>query len=356
MTVEKNAPLWQGAVWVAKQDDVPWHDLEGKTVAITGATGLIGKTLVYSLLAHNELASDPARHVRVLALVRNVERAKSLFGEVGDVTFLHWDATDPGTEGYPKADFVVHCANMTDSASFIERPVEVIETTTNGARSMLEYARRVGARVLVLSTMEVYGQYKSEDPIAEDQGGFLDAMSVRNSYPEAKRLDEALVAAYASEFGTPAVVARLAQTFGPGVAYDDRRVFAEFARDCVEGKDITLLTTGEKRNMYLSTCDATTGLLTVLAKGEPGRAYNVANDDTICSIREMAQQVADRFGDGRTHVEVKVDAEAAKRFRKGDLLRLDTTAARSLGWSPKIGLMDMYASMIDQWKRDGKGC
>ena len=204
--------------------------------------------------------------------------------------------------------------------------------------------------------MEVYGQYKSEDPIAEDQGGFLDAMSVRNSYPEAKRLDEALVAAYASEFGVSATVARLAQTFGPGVAYDDRRVFAEFARDCVEGKDITLLTTGEKRNMYLSTGDAATGLLTVLTKGEPGRAYNVANDDTICSIREMAEQVADRFGAGCTHVEVKVDTEAAKRFRKGDILRLDTTAARSLGWSPKIGLMDMYSRMIDQWKCDGKGC
>ena len=108
--------------------------------------------------------------------------------------------------------------------------------------------------------------------------------------------------------------------------------------------------------MYLSTGDAATGLLTVLTKGEPGRAYNVANDDTICSIREMAEQVADRFGDGCTHVEVKVDTEAAKRFRKGDLLRLDTTAARSLGWSPKIGLMDMYSRMIDQWKCDGKGC
>lgn len=356
MTVEKNAPLWQGAEWVARQGDVPWGELECKTVAITGATGLIGKTLVLSLMAHNELAADPARSVKILALVRNEARATSMFGEGGDVTILHWDASAPSTEGYPKADYVIHCANMTDSASFIEHPVEVIETTTNGARSMLEYARHVGARVLVLSTMEVYGQYKSEDPIAEDQGGFLDAMSVRNSYPEAKRLDEALVAAYASEFGVSATVARLAQTFGPGVAYDDRRVFAEFARDCVEGKDITLLTTGEKRNMYLSTGDAATGLLTVLTKGEPGRAYNVANDDTICSIREMAEQVADRFGDGCTHVEVKVDTEAAKRFRKGDLLRLDTTAARSLGWSPKIGLMDMYSRMIDQWKCDGKGC
>lgn len=307
-------------------------------------------------MAHNELVADPARSVKILALGRNEARATSMFGEGGDVTILHWDASATSTEGYPKVDYVIHCANMTDSTSFIEHPVEVIETTTNGARSMLEYARHVGARVLVLSTMEVYGQYKSEDPIAEDQGGFLDAMSVRNSYPEAKRLDEALVAAYASEFGVSATVARLAQTFGPGVAYDDRRVFAEFARDCVEGKDITLLTTGEKRNMYLSTGDAATGLLTVLTKGEPGRAYNVANDDTICSIREMAEQVADRFGAGCTRVEVKVDTEAAKRFRKGDLLRLDTTAARSLGWSPKIGLMDMYSRMTDQWKCDGKGC
>ena len=75
-------------------------------------------------------------------------------------------------------------------------------------------------------------------------------------------------------------------------------------------------------------------------------------DDTICTIREMAEEVAARFGNGRTQVEVKVDAEAAKRFRKGDLLRLDTSAVRELGWAPKVGLMEMYSDMIEQWKVD----
>lgn len=352
MSVATNSPLWLGASWVASQKDVPWGDLEGKTVAITGATGLIGKTLALSIIAHNNQVGEKSRQTRVLALVRNVTKAQSILGDESSVDILHWDASNPTTEGFPKADYVVHCANMTDSASFIERPVEVIETTTAGARSMLEYGRQSNARVLVLSTMEVYGQYDSEDPISEDQGGFLDAMSVRNSYPEAKRLDEALSAAYASEFSVSATVARLAQTFGPGVSYDDRRVFADFARSCVEGRNITLLTTGQKRNMYLSTRDAATGLLTVLVKGEAGRAYNVANDDTICTIREMAEEVAARFGNGRIQVEVKVDAEAAKRFRKGDLLRLDTFAVRELGWAPKVGLMEMYNDMIEQWKTD----
>ena len=352
MTVEKNAPLWQGAEWVARQGDVPWGELEGKTVAITGATGLIGKTLVLSIAAHNKLVGEKSKQTRVLALVRNVAKAQLILGDDDYIDILHWDASRPSTEGFPKADYVIHCANMTDSASFIERPVEVIETTAEGARSMLEYGRRSNARVLVLSTMEVYGQYDSEDPISEDQGGFLDAMNVRNSYPEAKRLDEALTTAYASEFGVSATVARLAQTFGPGVPYDDRRVFADFARSCVEGRNIVLLTTGQKRNMYLSTRDAATGLLTVLVKGEAGRAYNVANDDTICTIREMAEEVAARFGNGCTQVEVKVDAEAAKRFRKGDLLRLDTSAVRALGWAPKVGLMEMYGDMIEQWKVD----
>ena len=183
MQFATNSPLWLGASRVASQKDVPWEELEGKTVAITGTTGLIGKTLALSIVAHNKLAGEKSKQTRVLALVRNVAKAQSILGDDDYIDILHWDASRPSTEGFPEADYVIHCANMTDSASFIERPVEVIETTTAGARSMLEYGRRSNARVLVLSTMEVYGQYDSEDPISEDQGGFLDAMNVRNSYP-----------------------------------------------------------------------------------------------------------------------------------------------------------------------------
>ena len=105
-------------------------------------------------MAHNELVADPARSVKILALGRNEARATSMFGEGGDVTILHWDASATSTEGYPKVDYVIHCANMTDSTSFIEHPVEVIETTTNGARSMHEYDRPIVLRVMRVNLLE----------------------------------------------------------------------------------------------------------------------------------------------------------------------------------------------------------
>ena len=91
-------------------------------------------------------------------------------------------------------------------------------------------------------------------------------------------------------------VIRLTQVFGPGVKYDDSRVFAEFARCVLEKKNIVLHTKGETKRNYLYTFDAVTAVLTVLLKGENGEAYNAANEETYCSIYEMAQMVANDIG------------------------------------------------------------
>ncbi len=87
---------------------------------------------------------------------------------------------------------------------------------------------------------------------------------------------ENLCACYASEYKVPVMMARLAQTFGPGIPKDDRRVFAMFARCAMQGEDIVLKTTGESTRMYSYTTDAVTALFTILLKGQPGSAYNIA--------------------------------------------------------------------------------
>ena len=333
---------------LAADETVPWDAFAGKTVVVTGATGLIGRSLVGALLAREEYAPTG---LCVVALVRNPARLEATFGAHKSLKVVAWDAADPGVseQDVANADYVFHCANMTDSASFVTQPVEVIETTVGGSRAMLELARRTGAHLCLLSTMETYGEVAGEAMLAEDKGGFLDAMSVRNSYPEAKRLSEALCAAYAAELGVCANVARLAQTFGPGVSLTDRRVFAYFARCAIQGEDIVLLTDGLKRNSYLYTADATRGLLFVAARGDAGRAYNVANDETFCTVRDMATLVITEFGAPGSTVRIELDEEAAKVFRKGSVLRLDTSALQGLGWSAHYGLKEMYARMIAGW-------
>lgn len=326
---------------------VPWGELDGKTIAVTGGTGLIGGFLVDVLL---ERAHSFGGDIAVVLLARDPQRALDRFRSER-CSAVRWDASSP-TVPSAAADYVIHLACDTSSDGFLNRPVETISTVVDGARAMLEFARKSGARICLASTMEVYAS-GGPDPLAEDAGGALDAMNPRNSYPEAKQLSEALAAAYAAEYGAHACVARLCQTFGAGVRRDDGRVFAEFARRCLAGEDIVLLTPGEKRNMYISVQDAALALIFLAMVGEAGLAYNVANESTFCSVREMAETVAERFGGSRTGVRVEVDPEASRRFRAPGSINQDTSRLRALGWAPTGDLMDIYGQMIAGWREDG---
>ncbi|MBR3225037.1 MAG: NAD-dependent epimerase/dehydratase family protein [Atopobiaceae bacterium] len=331
---------------IAQDDSVPWSVFEDATVVVTGATGLVGGMVVRALLRRCEVAVGPARMVLP---VRNLEKARAQYESCPNVEFVEWDAAlgkTPRVEG--DCDYVVHCASNTDSRLMVEKPVDTIDATVEGTRTMLELARSAGARMCFVSSMEVYGS-GSADSLDETRGGELDAMSVRSSYPQAKQLAETLCASYASQYGVRVCVARLAQSFGPGIANTDKRVFAEFARCCERGEDIRLLTDGTKSNMYVYTADAVVALLLLVACGESGEAYNVANEQTFCSIWEMANMVANAFG-SHTKVTRVQDRDAAKRFAVTGCLRLNTSKIHALGWEPKRGLEDMYRRMMADWK------
>lgn len=324
------------------------HDrLDGSRVLISGATGLIGKYLVRFLVRYC--------HCTVLAVVRDRKKAHSLWQDLeermeyicSDITEL--EACDK------KVDYMIHGASMTSSRSFTAEPVETIRTSVEGTRRMLEFAGKNPVKGFVfLSSMEVYGAPSTDEKIGERHGTDLDTMAVRSSYPESKRLCESMCAAYLSEYRIPVRVLRLTQTFGPGVAYDDSRVFAEFARCAIEGRDIILHTKGETKRNYLYLADACTAALTVLTKGVSGEAYNAANEDTYCSIKEMAELVASQCA--KQAIGVRVEQEAAGKFGYAPVLRmnLDTSKLQRLGWKPGTGLADMYRRMIQSMAEDRK--
>lgn len=326
---------------------VDWKKLENKTVLVTGGTGLIGYYFINALLFRNLTMQS---NITVVALVRNLDKAKTMYKEqletdcnlkfvVGDVEKL------PPIE--EQIDFIMHGASPTASNFFVEYPVETIKTAVQGTINMFELAKKKKAQGFVyLSSMEVYGAPKTDDLITENQGTTVDTMSVRSCYPEAKRMCEALCVSYASEYGVPANAIRLAQTFGPGVPKDDNRVFAEFARCAVQGKDIVLQTAGTSKRCYLYNADAVTSILTIMTAEVKGEIYNAANSNTYCSIVDMARMVAEELGKGSVKVVVPSDGKHEHKFPPPHMLNLDSSKLKALGWKATRDLKEMYVRMV----------
>lgn len=329
---------------------IPWERLKGKNVFVTGATGLIGYTLVSGLIYANR---KRGLDLQIVALVRSLPRAQKKYAaqlESGmELTFVE-GAVENLPELPGKIDYVIHGASQTASRAFVEQPVETICTAVNGTQNILELARKKQVSGMVyLSSMEAYGRVEEQNLLQETDLGYLDSMQLRSSYPQGKRMCETLCAAYAAEYGLNISVARLAQTFGAGVSKEDNRVFAQFLRSARAGKEIVLLTKGLSTRMYVYTMDAALALVTLLLKGEKGRAYNVANRETYSSVREMAEMVAAEFSVGGKPVSVRVDEGSGigKKLYPPDChLKLDVSALESLGWKPTVDLKDMYNRML----------
>ncbi len=333
--------------------------LRGRTVLVTGATGLIGQTIVSALLRCGEWeeAEDAKEPVYVIACVRNEEKARRMFGSAdrGNLRLLVSDILSMPVEKLPvQVDYVIHAASQTSSRAFVDEPVETIFTAIDGTRRALEFAKNNDVKCFVyLSTMEVYGTPMDDEKIDEKHGTNLDTMQPRSCYPESKRLCEILCSSWQKEYGVPVRVLRLTQTFGPGVRYDDGRVFAEFARCAMEKRDIVLKTAGLTCRSYLYTADAASAILTVMLCGEDQSAYNAANESTYCSIREMAELVAHECAGGRIKVRIDAAEDPSKLGYAPTLhMNLDTTKLRSLGWKPVYGLADAYRRMMAAMEKE----
>lgn len=324
--------------------EIDFLALGGRTVLVTGATGLIGSSVIKTLI---HLGRNLKQPINVIAVVRDETKAKKIFGEIyNDIKFINGDIVKK-VEVSDNVDYIIHAASQTSSKKFIEQPMETIETAIQGTLNMLRIAKEKKVEKFVyLSTMEVYGTPNTDEKIDEEHSTNLNTMAVRSCYPESKRMCENLCVSYMKEYGVPVNIIRLTQTFGPGVLYNDGRIFAEFARCVIEKKDIVLHTKGETKRSYLYTQDAVNAILIVLLKGERGQAYNVANEETYCSILEMAEMVANRCANGE--IQVKIQTEDISKFGYAPTLKinLDTSKLQSLGWNPEVGLEEAYKRLI----------
>ncbi len=323
--------------------------LKDSKVFVTGATGLIGSQIIFALACMNRIHKS---NIQIVAMVRSEEKAKKVFGSLLEDGDLHLYCGDVNASILYDGDidYIIHGASATSSKYFVTYPVETIMTAIEGTKNILEFAKEKKVKQMVyLSSLEVYGTPEANQQyISENDYGYIDPMSVRSSYSEGKRMVECMCVSYAKEYDVPVKVARLSQTFGAGVEYDDGRVFAEFARCAVEKKDIVLHTQGNTIRSYCYTKDAVSAILYVLLKGNVAEAYNVTNMDTAVSIREMAEMVCGLYPENDIQVKIDIPEDVANfGYNPEMVIRLDNAKLKELGWNATVGLEEMFRRMIE---------
>lgn len=320
-----------------------WKQLQGKTFLVTGATGLIGSIMIKCLL---ELSRQKDLGIKVVAVVRDLEKAKIVFEKDFSLIEFKQIALDDISKDNigTNIDYIIHLASPTASKYFVDHPVETLRTSIEGTTVMLDYAKIAQIESMVFaSSLEVYGTNVDDKSIDESFQGYVNPLDVRSSYNMGKRAAECMCHSYANEYQVHVKIARLTQTTGAGIAKDDNRVIAQFARLAAEGQDIILHTTGESARPYCYTTDAVSGILYILLKGKDGEAYNVANEETYISARDMAEYLKEKFNSA---ISVRVDLNNNMGYAPPTKLQLNSNKLRIMGWKPHYQLYNIFENLI----------
>lgn len=321
-------------------------ELYNSTVLITGATGLVGSFLIRALLCANR---KNTMNIRVVALIRDKERAEKIFGEVLQRKELFIVVGDirEGLNVEVPIDYIIHCASETKSKNMIKKPIETILTSIEGTKNILDLAvKKKSKSVVYISSMEVYGNVVDSNDVTEESFGKINPINLRSCYPESKRMCENLCVAYLKEYGVPTKIARLAQTFGAGILPDDNRIFAQLAQSVLHKKNIVLHTKGKSEGNYCYTRDAVIALLILLLKGKDGEAYNICNPLSHTTIANMANLVSEKIAEGRIKVVYDIPDTNIYGYALETKLKLSADKMQMLGWKAEIGLEEAYRRLI----------
>lgn len=276
--------------------DLPWEQLQNKSILIVGASGLIGTCLVDALVYRNE---HYGTQIKIYTLGRNRSKAEARFGNYlkeNKINFIEQNITEPLTIDQ-HFDYYIHGASNTHPVAYASDPVGTITTNILGMYNILEHAVAHNTeRVLLLSTVEIYGDRNTPEPFKESELGYIDCNTARAGYPESKRVAESLCQSYRAKYGTDVVIARLCRSYGPTMSLDDSKALAQFIRNAVNEEDIVLKSEGLQNYSYCYMADAAAALLTIMLKGESGEAYNVSDPASDVRLKEIAAVIAAQAG------------------------------------------------------------
>lgn len=347
-----NAIIRQDLDKITSSQIINWKRFENKTVLISGANGMLPSYMVETLLFLNEKFGY---NVKVIALVRNIEKAKKVFAEYDGNPMLEYLVQDIAEsikyEG--KVDFMVHAASQAAPSYYGVDPVGTFKANTLGTINMLELAKEKKIEgILYFSTGSVYGDIPGEKVLLdENMLGNVNILEVRNCYAESKRAGENACVCYNYQYKVPTKIVRIFHTFGPKVNLNDGRVFSDFCKNILNNENIVLKSDGSAKRSFLYVADAVIAYFKVLLDGEDAKAYNVGGDETHeISIKDLSELLVGLYPEKNLKVifDINKDDLTYAKMRtpqKQVLPNLDRI--QSLGWNSTTSVRDCFERTID---------
>ncbi|MHC6630012.1 NAD-dependent epimerase/dehydratase family protein [Streptomyces globosus] len=315
----------------------PLPDPRWRHAVVTGGAGFVGSHLCAALLAQGTDVTCFDDFSTGLP-----DNTADLHGHPG-FTLRRVDVSRPFTVDRPP-DLVLHLASPASPADYLRLPLHTLDAGSLGTRNALELARRSGARFVLASTSEVYGD-PHEHPQSEAYWGNVNPVGPRSVYDEAKRFAEALTTAHGAAHGTDTCIVRLFNTYGPGMRGHDGRAVPTFVRQALDGEPLTVTGDGRQSRSLCYVDDTVAGILAAAAHGMRG-PVNIGNPDEITML-DLAHRIIELTGSASRirFIARPVDDPAVRRP--------DITLARGkLQWEPRTDMADGLRRTI-AWFRHG---
>lgn len=308
---------------------------EKKVVLITGGAGFLGSHLCdlfiekgYKVVAMDNLCTGE---------LRNIEH---LFKHP-DFEFYHHDVTKfvfvPG-----RLDYILHFASPASPTDYLKIPIQTLKVGSLGTHNLLGLARVKGARILVASTSEVYGD-PLVHPQTEDYRGNVNPIGPRGVYDEAKRFQEAITMAYHTYHGLETRIVRIFNTYGPRMRLNDGRALPAFIGQVLRGEDLTVFGDGSQTRSFCYVDDLIDGIYRLLMS-DYVYPVNLGNPEEI-TIREFAEEIIRLTGTNRKIVYKPLPVDDPKQ-RQPDISK----AKEILNWEPKVNRAEGLKKTYEYFK------